>query len=170
MSCGVGCRRSLVPTLLWLWARQAAVALIRPLAWKPPHASGAALEKNQKKKKSHFSASLGGPQVSTGILHSKPSRAWHKFVARWLTVSLWAPVQVCRCAWKSLSPRVSGLWLVTCVESVLRYTCTIVMKAANSFFFFFFFFFFLCTFWTYMGVVGLWVQSQLEPPVYPRHI
>ena len=38
MSCGVGCRRSLDPELLWLWYRLAAVALIRPLAWEPPYA------------------------------------------------------------------------------------------------------------------------------------
>ena len=28
--------------LLWLWRRLAAVALIRPLTWEPPYASGAA--------------------------------------------------------------------------------------------------------------------------------
>ena len=31
--------------LLWLWWRPAAIALIRPLAWEPPYAAGAALEK-----------------------------------------------------------------------------------------------------------------------------
>ena len=31
--------------LLWLWGRPAAGALIRPLAWEPPYASGAALKK-----------------------------------------------------------------------------------------------------------------------------
>ena len=31
--------------LLWLWSRLAAIAPIRPLAWEPPHAVGAALEK-----------------------------------------------------------------------------------------------------------------------------
>ena len=45
MSCGVGHRRSLDPTLLWLWHRLAATALIRPLAWEPPYAAGVALEK-----------------------------------------------------------------------------------------------------------------------------
>ena len=45
MSCGVGRRRSLDPTLLWLWHRLAATALMRPLAWEPPYATGAALEK-----------------------------------------------------------------------------------------------------------------------------
>ena len=39
------------PTLLWLWRRPAATALIRPLAWEPPYAAGAALEKAEKDKK-----------------------------------------------------------------------------------------------------------------------
>ena len=30
--------------LLWLWHRPAAAALIRPLAWEPPYASGVALK------------------------------------------------------------------------------------------------------------------------------
>ena len=38
------------PALLWLWCRLAAVALIRPLAWEPPYAVGAALKKKKKKK------------------------------------------------------------------------------------------------------------------------
>ena len=38
--------------LLWLWRRQAAIALIRPLAWEPPYAVGAALEKAKRQKKS----------------------------------------------------------------------------------------------------------------------
>ena len=33
------------PELLWLWHRQAAIALIGPLAWEPPYAMGVALEK-----------------------------------------------------------------------------------------------------------------------------
>ena len=52
MSCGVGHRRSSDPTLLWLWCRPAATALIGSLAWEPPYASGVVLEmaKRQKKK------------------------------------------------------------------------------------------------------------------------
>ena len=45
MSCGVGHRRGSDPVLLWLWRRPATTALIRPLAWEPPHAAGAALKK-----------------------------------------------------------------------------------------------------------------------------
>ena len=45
MGCGVGRRRGLDPTLLWLWCRTAATAPIQPLAWEPPFAVGAALKK-----------------------------------------------------------------------------------------------------------------------------
>ena len=51
MSCGVGYRCGLDPALLWLWHRPAATAPIRPLAWEPPHAAGAVLEKAKKKKR-----------------------------------------------------------------------------------------------------------------------
>ena len=53
MSCGIGHRRGLDPVLLWLWPRPAATAPIRPQAWEPPYAMGAALkrQKDQKKKK-----------------------------------------------------------------------------------------------------------------------
>ena len=51
MSCGVGGRRGSDPTLLWLWCRLVATAPIRPLAWEPPYAVGAALEKTKRQKK-----------------------------------------------------------------------------------------------------------------------
>ena len=55
LSCGVGfrpvlyvgCRHRLYPTLLWLWHRPAATALIGPLTWEPPCAVGAALKKQK---------------------------------------------------------------------------------------------------------------------------
>ena len=50
MSCGVGCRCGLDPALLWLWSRPVATAPIRPLAWEPPYASGAALNKAKRQK------------------------------------------------------------------------------------------------------------------------
>jgi len=50
VSCGVGCRRGSDPTLLWLWCRLAATALIRPLAWETPCAAGAAQEVAKDKK------------------------------------------------------------------------------------------------------------------------
>ena len=57
MSCGVGRRHCSDPVLLWLWRRLAATALIGPLAWEPPYATGVALkrqkdrQKDKKKKK-----------------------------------------------------------------------------------------------------------------------
>ena len=41
---GVGRRCGFHPVLLWLWYRP-----IRPLAWEPPYAVGAALKKKKKK-------------------------------------------------------------------------------------------------------------------------
>ena len=38
------------PELLWLWRRPVAAAPIRSLAWEPPYAAEAALEKKKKKK------------------------------------------------------------------------------------------------------------------------
>uniref|UniRef100_A0A8D0YNA3 Uncharacterized protein n=1 Tax=Sus scrofa TaxID=9823 RepID=A0A8D0YNA3_PIG len=40
----VGLRRGSDPALLWLWRRPVATAPIRPLAWEPPYAAGAAQE------------------------------------------------------------------------------------------------------------------------------
>ena len=51
MSCSVGHRRGSDPTLLWLWRRPVAVALIGPLAWEPPYAAGEPLKSKKKKKK-----------------------------------------------------------------------------------------------------------------------
>ena len=51
LSCGVGCRCSSDPALLWFWRRPAATALIGPLAWEPPYATGAALEKAKRQDK-----------------------------------------------------------------------------------------------------------------------
>ena len=51
MSCGVGWRHGSDPTLLWLWCRPAAEALIGPLARKLPYAVDVALKRQKKKKK-----------------------------------------------------------------------------------------------------------------------
>ena len=37
--------------MLWLWRRPVATAPIGPLAWEPPYAAGAALEKAKRQKK-----------------------------------------------------------------------------------------------------------------------
>ena len=50
VSCGLGHRRGLDPTLLWLWRRLAATAPIQPLAWEPPYAVHVALKTKKKRK------------------------------------------------------------------------------------------------------------------------
>ena len=65
MSYGIGCRCSWDPALLRLWHRLAATTPIEPLAWEPPYAAGAALEKakrqKKKKKKKSFSIHFSPP-------------------------------------------------------------------------------------------------------------
>ena len=58
MSCGIGRRRSSDLALLWLWPRLVATAPIGPLAWEPPYAAGAALEKGKKKKEEEVKTSF----------------------------------------------------------------------------------------------------------------
>ena len=74
MSCGVGRRCGLDLTLLWLWCRPAAAALIRRLAWEPPYAADVAL-KRQKKKVRPLASSHSKDEVLTfpypGILHEE---------------------------------------------------------------------------------------------------
>ena len=54
IQCGVGCRCGSDPELLCLWYSLVATTLIRPLAWEPPYAAGAALEKAKRRKKKKF--------------------------------------------------------------------------------------------------------------------
>ena len=53
MSCGVGLRHSSDPSLLWLWRRPVATVPIRPLAWEPLYAAGAALGKAKRQKQTN---------------------------------------------------------------------------------------------------------------------
>ena len=46
---GVGHTRGSDPSLLWMWHRPAAIALIEPLAWELPYATGVALKRKIKK-------------------------------------------------------------------------------------------------------------------------
>ena len=39
------------PSLLWLWCRPAAAALIGPLAWELPYTTGGALKKEKREKR-----------------------------------------------------------------------------------------------------------------------
>ena len=59
MSCEVGQRCGSDLVLLWLWCRLAATAPIRPLAWEPPYAMGAALKRQKTKKKKNDATSKG---------------------------------------------------------------------------------------------------------------
>ena len=76
MSCGVGRRHGSDLALLWL----AAVALIGPLVWEPPYATGVALtSKNKQKKKKQKKKRKKSPQ--------KPTTTGQKRVARWIQSS-----------------------------------------------------------------------------------
>ena len=72
MSCGVGCKRDSDLAWLWLWRRPAAVVLIRPLAWEPPYATGAALKSKKKKKIRNMSGTgkKAGPDGG-GVLYAR---------------------------------------------------------------------------------------------------
>ena len=59
MSSGVGHGCGLDPELLWLWHRRAAAALIQPLTWELPYATGAVLKRKRKKKKEKSKAKHG---------------------------------------------------------------------------------------------------------------
>ena len=74
MSCGVGCRQGSDPMLLWLWRRLEATAPIYPLAWEPPCAAGAALEKakRQKKKKKNVLIDPGGTMPRYLLIGEEP--------------------------------------------------------------------------------------------------
>ena len=50
-NCGVGCRLSSDPELLWLWCRLAAIAPIQPLAWEAPKAKKKKKERKKERKK-----------------------------------------------------------------------------------------------------------------------
>ena len=51
MSCAVGHRCGSDPVSLWLWCRLATAALLRPLTWELPYATGADLKSGKKEKK-----------------------------------------------------------------------------------------------------------------------
>ena len=68
-----------------LWWRPAAVALIRPLGWEPPHAAGAALKPQKERKKGREEGRKGGrngnrwpppPQEYSATLNRVPRTRW----------------------------------------------------------------------------------------------
>jgi len=79
VSCGVVCRHSSDPALLWLWCRPVATAPIRPLAWKPPYAMRAAQEIAKKKKELTMLAKTsarGVPAVAQWVKDPVLSLQW----------------------------------------------------------------------------------------------
>ena len=76
MSCGVGHRCSLNPVLLWLWPE--VVVPILPLAWEPPYAPSAVLER-QKKRKEKSSSSLHHDSLDS----LKNPLVAHIFISLW---------------------------------------------------------------------------------------
>ena len=53
------------PALLWLCCRLVATAPFRPLAWDPPYAAGAALEKAKRQKKNKIKNKIEGERKIT---------------------------------------------------------------------------------------------------------
>ena len=90
MSCGVGRRRNSDPTLLWLWHRPAATALIRPLAREPPFATGVALEEAKKTQKNQQTK-------KTKTTHTHTHTKYYLFIY-YVYVYLAAPM-ACRSSW-----------------------------------------------------------------------
>ena len=86
MSCGVGCRCGSDPVLLWLWRRPVATAPIGPLAWEPPYAAGAALEKTKRQKKKKKKKRKKKKKEKTNIKHLTD---WQK--AKITSLELWKP-------------------------------------------------------------------------------
>ena len=63
MSCGVGRRQGSDPELLWLWYRPAATVPIRPLAWEPPYATGAAVKRKNNNNNDYNNFQLQGEEL-----------------------------------------------------------------------------------------------------------
>ena len=76
----MGRRHGLDPVLLWLWRRPATTALIGPLAWEPPYAAEAALEKGKmtktnKQTKKRAAAARSGREGGSLVL-PELGRGW----------------------------------------------------------------------------------------------
>ena len=90
LSCGVGHRCDLNPTLPWLWCKPKAVALIWPLAWEPLYAVGTALKRQKRDiiPDLYLDVSLAAPQthhvqIWTPHLLLGRSSFWVPCLSRW---------------------------------------------------------------------------------------
>ena len=59
--------------MLWLWGRPAAVALTRPLAWKPPYAPRVALK--SKKRRNKIKKYIEFQAVAVGLVRGEERKA-----------------------------------------------------------------------------------------------
>ena len=75
VSCGIGRRHSSDLELLWFWYRPVATALIPPLAWESPYATGAALKKTKEKRKKECGCSVA-----------------HLLLPRWFEIKIISPL------------------------------------------------------------------------------
>ena len=83
MSCGAGHRCGLDLVFLWLWHRPEAIALIKPLAWKPLYAEGTALKRTktktkQKKTQKLFSRKKGFTKLTQEVIENQVSLELNK--------------------------------------------------------------------------------------------
>jgi len=158
VSCGEVCRHSSDPKLLWLWRRPVATAPIRPLAWEPPYAAGAALEKakrqkkKKKKKKNRDTEMLHWSRWENGRGHTRQGfELWKSHSRTCTSTTMWGHLsRVCTSYfysldWKNIQNLIWILFL---------------------FFNFFLFFGFLGPHPWHMEVPRLGVGSELHLPAY----
>ena len=70
-----------------MWHRLAASALIRPLAWEPPYATGAALKRqNNYKKKKKKERKKKKRKKGTGLLGREKTRPVHSTIFKFLSI------------------------------------------------------------------------------------
>ena len=94
MSCGVNCRHGLDLALLWLWSRLAATALIRPLAWGPPYAASAALEKAERQNNNNNNNNkVENYQSVTITVAADSGRGWRLLKPEYCVLSEYFPAK-----------------------------------------------------------------------------
>ena len=103
MSCSsVGHRRDLDLVLLWPWHRPEATDPIGPLAWEPPYAVGAALNKPKKKKKKNYQ------YIPAVLPFAEPSHPRYHFSSTLPGMEGWQMIQNVKPACLGLNPSKSA--------------------------------------------------------------